>query len=63
MLFFLGGVKYAVLHSKADFGWNAAGTILSFCKVRKISKLGLLVSAKALTRIWRLSQIGFAIPD
>ena len=54
--------KYAVLHSKADFGWNAAGTTLSFFKFGKISKIGLFVGAKAPTKIWRLSQIGFAIP-
>ncbi|TGD23564.1 hypothetical protein EGT49_05800 [Companilactobacillus suantsaicola] len=39
-------MKYAVLHSKADFGGNVLGTTLSFCKVRKISKLGLILSAK-----------------
>ena len=43
-------MKYAVLRTIPVMSWNAAGTILSFCKVRKISKLGLFLIAKAIRK-------------
>ncbi|TGD23818.1 hypothetical protein EGT49_05095 [Companilactobacillus suantsaicola] len=73
-------MKYAVLHIKADFGWNdleivcrlpqktqlglerSGHNLKLFSKPEKIFKLGLIVSAKALTIISELSPIEFFVP-
>lgn len=55
--------KDAVVHKIPVIGWNIADTILSFCIVRKISKLGLILSNKLLRIIWLLSHHRDFAPD
>ncbi|GAB5056749.1 hypothetical protein COSHB9_11370 [Companilactobacillus alimentarius] len=55
--------KYAAVHKIPVIGWNIADTILSFCIVRKISKLGLILSNKLLRIIWLLSHHRDFAPD